>query len=73
MSEKTTGMGHPIGQPSICLIKQSLDEKTDCFVNFFDNFLKIFFIGVHTFQMYAIVLVTGIQVKSDYMSQEAYS
>ena len=44
MSEKTTDMGPRIGHPSICLIKRLLAEKTDSFVNFINNFLKIDFL-----------------------------
>ena len=68
MSEKTTDMRPLIGHPPICLIKWLLAEKTDSFVNFINNFLKIDFLhnGFNDlfvyicFRMYSIVSATGI-------------
>ena len=62
-----------MGPPSFCLIKQLLAEKTDSFVNFINNFLKIDFLhkGFNSllvyirFRMYSIVSATGILVESD--------
>ena len=74
-------MGPPIGHPSICLINRLLAEKTDSFVNFINNFLKIDFLHKDfnsllvyiRFRMYSIVSATGILVKSDSTSQETSS
>ena len=66
-------MGPPIGHPSMCLIKRLLAEKTDSFVSFINNFLKIDFLqkGFNSllvyirFRMYSIVSAFGILVKGD--------
>ena len=73
MSEKTTDMGPPIGHPSIYLIKLSLVENTDSFVNFTNKFLKKDFVdkGFNSllvymgFRIYSICSATGILVQSD--------
>ena len=43
ISEKTTEMGLPIGQPSICFMSLLLTENTQTLVNFNSNFLNIDF------------------------------
>ena len=73
MSEKTTDMGPPIGHPSIYLIKLSLVENTDSFVNFTNKFLKKDFVdkGFNSllvymgFRIYSVFSATGILVQSD--------
>ena len=66
-------IGPPIGHLSIFAIKQLLAAKTDFFVNFINNFLKIDYfhkgfnsllVYIHL-RMYSIVSATGILVKSD--------
>ena len=43
-SEKTTEMGPPVGQPSICFMSLLLIENTHSLVNFNSNFLNIDFL-----------------------------
>ena len=63
MSEKTTDMGPPIGHLSICLIKLSLVENTDSFVNFIDKFLNMDF--VHKgFNSLLVYMVSGFTQSS---------
>ena len=66
-------MGPAVVHPSICLTNSLLAEKTDSFVNFINNFLRMDFLhkGFNSllvyilFRMYSIVSETEILIKSD--------